>query len=94
MKVLVVHPVSFVAEVVDINMNIETLQELVGGYIEPVYQGIYTILCDEEGNLKQLPPNILGLVGRIVFVRNGVDDFEGLTDDDIKFIMNKYELRW
>lgn len=93
MKVLLVHPVSLEAEIMNITMNIETLQELVGGYIEPVYQGIYTILCDEEGNLKNLPPNILGLVGRVVFVRNGAEDFEGLTDDDIKFIMNKYGLR-
>lgn len=93
MKVLLVHPVSYEAEIMNITNNVETLQQLVGGYFEPIYKGEFIILCDEEGNLKGLPSNILGLVGRVVFVRNGEEDFESLTDDDIKQIMKDYNLK-
>lgn len=85
MKVMLIKPNSF-PEVVEIDGSLESLQQLVGGYIEPIYKGEYIWLVNEEGNLIHLPQNIYGLVGNIVIVRNGVEDFESLTDDDIERI--------
>jgi hypothetical protein len=33
------------------------LQELVGGYVEPVYAGIYAFLMDEDAKMKRSQPN-------------------------------------
>lgn len=33
-------------------LSLESLQELVGGYIEPIFLGNYVVLVDEEGRLK------------------------------------------
>lgn len=66
---------------------LECLQDIVGGYIEAIFQDDGTVfIVNEEGKLQGLEPNINGLVGNIVVLRNGDEDFISLTDDDI----NKY----
>lgn len=72
-------------EVVEIENTLEALQEAVGGYIEPVYRpNEIVMLVNEEGNLIGLEPNIFGLVGNILVVHNGGEDFISLSDDEIK----------
>ena len=56
------------AKTVSINNDLTSLQEFVGGYIEAhtIAPGI-TVICNEEGRLKGLPPNrIVSGVGLIV----------------------------
>ncbi len=55
-----------VAEIVEIEDDLESMQELVGGLIEP-YDPFYSetdpryenviLVCNEEGKLRQLPPS-------------------------------------
>ena len=72
-------------KVVEIENTLEALQAAVGGYIEPVYRpDDIILLVNEEGNLIGLEPNILGLVGNILVVHNGGEDFMSLSDDEIK----------
>ena len=80
------------AKVEEIKNELETMQELVGGYIEAVSagQGI-CLVCNEEGKLNGLPPNFpIGhdvIVGNAVFVGYGRSgDFIDLTDEQIEII--------
>ena len=76
----------------DIKNDLQTLQELVGGYIECVMVGKGIVLIvNEEGKLQGLPQNFpLGndvIVGTAVFVGNGFDgDFTDLTDEQIETV--------
>ena len=38
--------------------GLKAKQDAVGGYIEPVYTQKWVVLVNEEGLLKNLPPNI------------------------------------
>ena len=63
-----------------INTTLETLQYIVGGYIEAVTVfSDLVIICDEEGRLKGRPHNVnicgVDFVGTIVFVGVKDDDF-------------------
>lgn len=60
--------------------SLENLQNIVGGYIECVYLGEdLVIVCNEEGKLQGLEPNVLVngdmLVGTIIVVGNDGDSF-------------------
>lgn len=55
-KVLVV-PVEGEAEVREINPDLESLQAIVGGYLEAVQLSSCHLYCDEEGKLKAKPIN-------------------------------------
>lgn len=84
LRVVVLEPNRLGVEVI-IDGELETLQRLVGGYVEAVQAGDYVVLCNEEGKLKGLPFNCkLGgheFVGVIVLTKPGPDDeFASLTD--------------
>ena len=65
LRVIVCRP-GEVAEIVEIEDDLESMQELVGGLIEP-YDPFYSetdpryenviLVCNEEGNLSQMPPS-------------------------------------
>ena len=80
----------------NINNDLETLKELVGGYIEVVRMGNDILLiCNEEGKLNDLPPNFSTgydvIVGTAVFVAfDGKEDFTSLTDIQIDTILNSF----
>ena len=58
-KVIVKRPDEQYGHVTHISARLENLQNTVGGYIEtiPVQPGTI-IICNEEGKLKELPPNM------------------------------------
>ena len=82
----------------EIDNTLEKLHELVGGYIEVVPENqecTILMIINEEGKLKGLEPNIASpydtIVGNIVFVKNiGDGEFHSLTEDMIKYLLNKY----
>lgn len=83
-----------IKEVVD---DLSTWQGLVGGYIEVVPYGDENlnilVICNEEGKLKGLQPNIYYysdiLVGNIVFVSSNAEgDFIGLNKQQIIYVLN------
>jgi len=84
-------------KVEEIKNDLETMQGLVGGYIEAVNagQGI-CLVCNEEGKLNGLPPNFpIGrdvIVGTAVFVAYGKDgEFASLSDAQVEAIMKFLE---
>lgn len=67
-------------EVHEIENTLESLQRIVGGYIETATFGEdWCVICDEEGRLKGKPYNCsvggIGFVGDIVFVGVDGDEF-------------------
>lgn len=79
-----------------IENNLEVLQELVGGYIETVsLQNNIIIICNEEGKLMGLHPNIVCgkdiIVGNALFVGfDGREDFASLNDIQKAWVLKNY----
>lgn len=78
-----------------IDNTLEAFQELVGGYIETTpLDGVPGVLLivNEEGKLNGLPENVINgadvIVGSIVAVRAGSEDFVSLTEDDIPIVID------
>lgn len=92
MKV-VVKKVGQIGEVVEVENTLKTWQDIVGGYITTYPLGKnMLIICNEEGLLMNLEPNIEVvkgqhtelIVGDIAIVKQGYEDFEGLDDEQIE----------
>ena len=77
------------------DISLESLQAAVGGYIEPIVQHRFadvTVIANEEGLLKNLPPNTAAtiifeypLVGNVVMVADAdeaIKELERETDED------------
>ena len=87
MKMVLIEPYN-IRSVIKYDGTLEQLQDLVGGYVEAIYQSDGTVLlANEEGKLQDLPINIGDLCGNILILRVKGDDFTGLTDKDIKKYM-------
>lgn len=92
MKV-VVKKVGQSGQVVEVENTLETWNNIVGGWIQtfPLTSDML-IICNEEGKLKGLEPNIeivVGeyselIVGDFAIVKQGYDDFEGLDAEQIE----------
>lgn len=71
-----------------IDASLDSLQKIVGGYIEAVYIDDFALVVNEEGVLKGLPYNVsVGghhLVGTVVVMRAG--DEEAITPEDVPTI--------
>lgn len=100
MKVLVIEPMKKPA-VREIEDGLESLQSIVGGYIEAIYpfEDEVGIICNEEGKLIGLPLNrALYHEGRIYEVIAGTfivaglteDNFGSLSDDLIEKYMDRF----
>lgn len=86
----------------EINDDLKTMQEIVGGYIEVARTGNLIMVCDEDGKLKGLPMNrplfnmrdeIYDVVcGDCFLVGDDGEDFRSLTDDEIKEWMHTYTI--
>lgn len=89
-------------EVKRIENTLKSLQEQVEGYIECFETPNHTIICNEEGKIMDLEPNLLILANnRLVEVlcgnlilcntdKNG--EFASLTDEEIENITNNKEI--
>ncbi|MBB5167228.1 DUF3846 domain-containing protein [Mycobacterium sp. AZCC_0083] len=55
-QVLVIHP-DATYEVRQISQKLQTFQEILGGYMEPVAVEGATFFCNEEGRIHDLPDN-------------------------------------
>lgn len=90
---IVVKKVGCEPEVREIENELHTIQEIVGGYIQ-CFNVVHDIVCvcDEEGKLKDYPPNFIFnddiIAGDVLFCKAGEEDFESLSDEQIEFIMN------
>lgn len=70
----------------EISNNNETLQEIIGGYVEAIKFGKYLCLCDEDGKIKGEIENLyclkLGvfLVGTLIFCEQDGEEFSSIKD--------------
>ena len=91
MKVLIKN-IGENTKITDIENDLQSLQNLVGGYIEalPLTKDVL-LMCNEEGKLKGLPVNfnivingkIESIVGNVFFVGKNDSDFDSLTNEQI-----------
>ena len=79
--------------------SLQSLQHLVGGYIEHVkFTDNIGILVDEERKLKGLAPNLFlptirdELVGTVVFVGEYGEEFGDVPEDEAQLIMKAFEI--
>lgn len=78
------------AEVREIDDSLESMQGIVGGYIEDVYigNGVH-IVCNEEGKIDGLPTNLETeydeIVGNVLFCATDAWDYCSLTDEQIEY---------
>lgn len=90
-------------KLVEVENTLERFQQMVGGYIEPVYfsrklqeLGI-NVIVDEEGVLKNKIPSAIMvdgdrmqvLQGSVVLVGTNGEDFGGLTKEQIEILSNE-----
>lgn len=82
-------------EVIECDLSLESIQKELGGNIEVFHSDDFFIgLCDEEGKLKNLEPNLhqLGgdiIVGTILIVGNEKGEFGQLSEIGVKQILNQ-----
>ena len=95
MKILYIEPLQ-VPEAREIRNNLETLQSMVSGLIEPVYIGDGVMaIGNEEAKLEQLPGNRRIdngdiLAGPFLICGDGGEDFCSLTEEQLQ----QYEQRF
>lgn len=83
----------------EIEHDLHTMQNLVGGYIEPLRfcpeNDDFIAVLDEEGLLKRLPINCkignVVLVGNVFICRNDKSgEFTSVNDGDFELLVKKY----
>ena len=76
-------------EMKEIDNTLTALQEIVEGYIETVrLNKEIVIVLNEEGRIRGMQPNVLGLVGPLVFVGHAGEEFRALTEREAEFLMD------
>lgn len=100
-KVVLVEPMKY-PRVVEIDRGLESMQKVVGGYIEalPIADEV-SIVCNEEAKLEGLPPNrgvyhkgeLVDIICGTFFVCSAPyysHSFESLTDDQLEHYAKVY----
>lgn len=102
MRVIIVEPLK-PARVEEIEAGLESLQHIVGGYIEAVYpwEDTAAIVCNEEAKLENLSLNralrdnhgkIYDIIsGTFLVVGLGEEDFDSLTDAQVETYMTRFQ---
>lgn len=86
-------------EVREIENTLEAKQELVGGLIEIIPFHNVLLVCNEEGKLLNMPPNLLFkydyIAGDCFFIGDDFEnsDFKSLTDEEIEKCKKEIEKR-
>ena len=87
-----------VPEIIDVANELASLQELVGGYIEVVrLTDGFILICNEEGKLWGLEPNIFlisgtnvdEVVGPILIVKDAGEEFGELTEEEANTVCER-----
>lgn len=105
MQVVVVEPKKKPV-VQDISSDLESMQRIVGGFIQAIYpfEEPVALICNEEGKLLNLPLNralrddegtVYDIISGTFFVCAAAPDsdrFGGLTDQQIKTYMERFDM--
>ena len=91
------------AQVIEIDGSLESMQQIVGGYIEAIYpfDDPVAIICNEEGKLNGLPLNralytedgeMFDIAhGNIIICGLGEEDFASLQGELLEKYLEKYK---
>ena len=105
MKVLFIQPLK-APKTVEIDGSLESMQKLVGGYIEAIYpfeDSEICLVCNEEGKLEGLPLNralydtegeIYDVIAGSFFICSAPSDsesFESIEDEKLPLLMKRFE---
>ena len=105
MKVIIVEPLKKPYER-EIDSNLESMQKIVGGYIQAIYpfeDGEIALICNDEGKLISLPLNralrdedgtVYDIVAGTFFLCRAPmdsDRFESLTESQMEFCKGRFE---
>ena len=105
MKILVIEPMKE-PYVKEINGELETMQNIVGGIIQAIYPFDHpeiALICNDEGKLMRLRPNralfdkdgnIVDIVAGTFFLCSAPSDsenFEGLSDEQIETYKKRFD---
>jgi len=95
MKVLVAESHVQQLEELNIEMDLKSMQSLVGGFIEltthPALQG-YIIVSNEDGMRLNLKLNVVDIVGAFFITKTGDDgEFASLDNSDVLTIKKVWE---
>ncbi len=77
----------------EIENDLTTYQEILGGMMEMVpFEKGQVLLCNEEGKLKGLEPNLILpsgdiIVGTVIIIGTDGEDFRSLTDEEAKEVI-------
>ena len=86
-------------EVVEIENTLQAMQSLVGGFIEVIPYDYYELVCNEEGKIMGLYPNVgfdYDVINGNFFIANDdyeTGDFASLTDKNIEKIKEDLKAR-
>ena len=86
-------------EVIEIENTLQAMQSLVGGFIEVIPYDDYELICNEEGKLDDLYPNVgfdYDIINGNFFIANDnyeTGDFASLTDKNIEKIKEDLKSR-
>ena len=86
-------------EVVEIENTLQAMQSLVGGFIEVIPYDYYELVCNDEGKLQGLYPNVgfdYDIINGNFFIANDnyeTGDFASLTDKNIEKIKEDLKSR-
>ena len=87
------------AKIMEIENTLEAKQNLVGGLIEVVPYGNLLLVCNEEGKLMNLKPNVAFdldyIAGDFFIIGDDYEnaDFKSLTDEECKQVIEDLNLR-
>lgn len=101
-KVVLLEPMKK-AKIIEIDNNLESLQKIVQGLIEPVYffKEPVCLICNEEGKINNMQLNravydedtneLLDIIaGPAIICDASGDDFDNLNDKQLAYYMNKF----
>ena len=86
-------------EVIEIENTLQAMQSLVGGFIEVIPYDYYELVCNEEGKIMGLYPNVgfdYDVINGNFFIANDdyeTGDFASLTDKNIEKIKEDLKAR-
>lgn len=95
---VIVKKVDMAPEVQEVPNTLDTMREIVGGFIEMVpywykdsgRSGI-VMLCNEDGIPLNLSVNALGIRGNMVICRSNGQEWQSLTDEEIEEVLTEIE---
>lgn len=92
--IVAVYEPGTLGAVKEIDGSLPSMQDIVGGYIEQVpFRDKLVILCNEDGIMRRLPVNRMGLRGTFFVTRVKGENYVTLTNADLAYCAATFGLQ-